>query len=236
MGHTSLLRSARHHRCPPCSLTRGLGVGVSRSCRPCCSHPSRHLSIVTGLDILTLEEGGRQLTRVALWTTSWFHRRFRTVYVLLGLTRRRSAPVTGSSSVPHRRLRRPHARHGAVLIGSIFCARRGCTHESASIPSPSSGTARRHPSRRRRVRVRWSPCFGPILGRSSALRVAAARLGRSGVCSPLLPRSRPPVSSSADSRWTAPPEPRLVKRHYQVIRDRLAIVLRRLRESCVMFY
>jgi cytochrome c-type biogenesis protein len=133
-----------------------------------------YLSMVTGLDLATLEDGAPAQTRRVVGTTALFVTGFGAVFVLLGLT----ASGIGQPLRDHQQILTRVS--GAVmlamalfLIGSMFLRAPWLYQEK-----------RFHPDLRRYGAAMplvagvafgfgWSPCFGPILG--SILGIAATQ-------------------------------------------------------------
>ena len=151
-----------------------LGGGVVSFLSPCVLPllPG-YLSIVTGLDIATLEEGGRTAhTRRIVGTTSLFIAGFGTVYVLLGLTAASiGQPLRDHQVALTRGSGALMLAMALFLIGSIFLRAPWLYQEKRFHPqlgrfgnaAPAvAGVA---------FGFGWSPCIGPILG--SILGIAA---------------------------------------------------------------
>ena len=153
-----------------------LGGGVISFLSPCVLPllPA-YLSIVTGLDIATLEEGGRTAhTRRIVVTTSLFIAGFGAVYVLLGLT----AASIGQPLRDHQvALTRASGAlmfgMALFLIGSIFLHAPWLYQEKRFHPQLGRYGTAAPVVAGVAFGFGWSPCFGPILG--SILGIAASQ-------------------------------------------------------------
>ena len=133
-----------------------------------------YLSMVTGLDLSTLEEGSREQTRRVVRTTSLFVLGFGSVFVLLGLS------VSSAGQLLHDHQDTLTRISGAVLVGmGIFLL------GSLFLRAPWLYQEKRfHPQLGRfgdaapvvagvAFGFGWSPCIGPILG--SILAIASTQ-------------------------------------------------------------
>ena len=133
-----------------------------------------YLSMVTGLDLSTLEEGSREQTRRVVRTTSLFVLGFGSVFVLLGLS------VSSAGQLLHDHQDALTRISGAVLVGmGIFLL------GSLFLRAPWLYQEKRfHPQLGRfgdaapvvagvAFGFGWSPCIGPILG--SILAIASTQ-------------------------------------------------------------
>jgi cytochrome c-type biogenesis protein len=152
-----------------------LGGGVVSFLSPCVLPllPG-YLSIVTGLDIATLEEGRSGHTRRIVGTTSLFIAGFGTVYVLLGLTAASIGQPLRDHQVALTRI------SGAImlamalfLIGSIFLRAPWLYQEKRFHPQLGRYGAAAPVVAGVAFGFGWSPCFGPILG--SILGIAGSQ-------------------------------------------------------------
>ncbi len=152
-----------------------LGGGVVSFLSPCVLPllPG-YLSIVTGLDIATLEEGRAGHTRRIVATTGLFIAGFGTVYVLLGLTAASLGQPLRDHQVALTRI------SGAImlamalfLIGSIFLRAPWLYQEKRFHPQLGRYGAAAPMVAGVAFGFGWSPCFGPILG--SILGIAGSQ-------------------------------------------------------------
>jgi cytochrome c-type biogenesis protein len=152
-----------------------LGGGVVSFLSPCVLPllPG-YLSIVTGLDIATLEAGRSAHTRRIVGTTSLFIAGFGTVYVLLGLTAASIGRPLREHQVALTRV------SGAImlamalfLIGSIFLRAPWLYQEKRFHPQLGRYGAAAPLVAGVAFGFGWSPCLGPILG--SILGIAATQ-------------------------------------------------------------
>jgi cytochrome c-type biogenesis protein len=153
-----------------------LGGGVVSFLSPCVLPllPG-YLSIVTGLDIATLEEGGRAAhSRRIVTTTALFVAGFGTVYVLLGLTAASIGQPLRDHQVALTRISGAFMLAMAVfLIGSIFVRAPWLYQEKRWHPQLGRYGAAAPIVVGVAFGFGWSPCFGPILG--SILGIAATQ-------------------------------------------------------------
>jgi cytochrome c-type biogenesis protein len=153
-----------------------LGGGVVSFLSPCVLPllPG-YLSIVTGLDIATLEEGGRRAhTRRIIGTTSLFIAGFGTVYVLLGLTAASIGQPLRDHQVALTRISGALMFAMALfLIGSIFLRAPWLYQEKRFHPQLGRYGAAAPVVAGVAFGFGWSPCFGPILG--SILGIAGSQ-------------------------------------------------------------
>ena len=152
-----------------------LGGGVVSFLSPCVLPllPG-YLSIVTGLDIATLEGGGAAHTRRIVGTTSLFIAGFGTVYVLLGLTAASIGQPLRDHQVALTRV------SGAImlamalfLIGSMFLRAPWLYQERRFHPQLGRYGAAAPLVAGVAFGFGWSPCLGPILG--SILGIAGSQ-------------------------------------------------------------
>jgi cytochrome c-type biogenesis protein len=152
-----------------------LGGGVVSFLSPCVLPllPA-YLSIVTGLDIATLEEGRSGHTRRIVATTGLFIAGFGTVYVLLGLTAASIGQPLRDHQVALTRI------SGAImlamalfLIGSFFLRAPWLYQEKRFHPQLGRYGVAAPVVAGVAFGFGWSPCFGPILG--SILGIAASQ-------------------------------------------------------------
>jgi len=169
----ALLALQRISTVSPLAYLLAFGGGVISFLSPCVLPlVPGYLSIVTGLDIVTLREGSRRYFGEITLTTGCFILGFGSVFVMLGL----SASAVGSALVDHQdTLTRVS---GALMLGfALFLA------GSVFLRAPwLYGEARFHPQLARYGRAAplvagaafafgWTPCLGPVLG--SILTIAA---------------------------------------------------------------
>jgi cytochrome c-type biogenesis protein len=157
----------------PLAYVLAFGGGVISFLSPCVLPlVPGYLSLVTGLDLVTLREGSRRYQSEIAVTTGLFIFGFGTVFVILGL----SASAIGSVFVDHQDLLTRIS--GAVMLGfALFLA------GSVFLRAPwLYGELRFHPQVTRYGRAApvvagaafafgWTPCLGPVLG--SILTIAA---------------------------------------------------------------
>jgi cytochrome c-type biogenesis protein len=157
----------------PLAYVLAFGGGVISFLSPCVLPlVPGYLSLITGLDIVTLREGSRRYQGEIVVTTGLFVLGFGTVFVLLGL----SASAIGSTLVDHQDLLTRLS--GAVMLSfALFLA------GSVFLRAPwLYGELRFHPQVTRYGRAApvvlgvafafgWTPCLGPVLG--SILTIAA---------------------------------------------------------------
>ena len=152
-----------------------LGGGVVSFLSPCVLPllPG-YLSIVTGLDIATLEAGASAHTRRIVATTSLFIAGFGTVYVLLGLTAASIGQRLRDHQVALTRV------SGAImlamalfLIGSFFLRAPWLYQEKRFHPHLGRYGAAAPLVAGVAFGFGWSPCLGPILG--SILGIAGSQ-------------------------------------------------------------
>src|SRR4029077_9869177 len=152
-----------------------LGGGVVSFLSPCVLPllPG-YLSIVTGLDIATLEGGRTVHTRRIVGTTSLFIAGFGTVYVLLGLTAASIGQPLRAHQVALTRV------SGAImlamalfLIGSMFLRAPWLYREKRFHPQLGRYGAAAPLVAGGAFGFGWSPCLGPILG--SILGIAGSQ-------------------------------------------------------------
>jgi cytochrome c-type biogenesis protein len=157
----------------PLAYVLAFGGGVISFLSPCVLPlVPGYLSLVTGLDLVTLREGSRRYQGEIALTTGLFIFGFGTVFVLLGL----SASAIGGTLVDHQDLLTRLS--GAMMLGfALFLA------GSVFLRAPwLYGELRFHPSVARYGRAApvvagaafafgWTPCLGPVLG--SILTIAA---------------------------------------------------------------
>ena len=188
-----------------------------------------YLSMVTGLDIATLEDGASVHTRRIVGTTALFVAGFGTVFVLLGLTAASiGQPLRDHQAIAHAHLGHDHARDGAVPARLAVPARAVAVSGEA-IPSRTLG---RYGVAAPLVAgaafgFGWSPCIGPILGSILGIAATQQRVWAGGtLLAVVLDRARPAVPRRPASRcdrvggalgW--------VKRHFPLIVVGSAVVL-----------
>jgi cytochrome c-type biogenesis protein len=152
-----------------------LGGGVVSFLSPCVLPlVPGYLSVVTGLDIAVLEEGGGSNTRRIVGTTALFVAGFGTVFVLLGLT-------ASSIGQPLREHQETLTRiSGALmlamalfLLGSMFLRAPWLYQEKRFHPELGKYGAALPLVAGAAFGFGWSPCIGPILG--SILGIAATQ-------------------------------------------------------------
>jgi len=152
-----------------------LGGGVVSFLSPCVLPlVPGYLSMVTGLDIATLEGDTRVHTRRIVATTALFIAGFGTVFVLLGLS---AASIGQPLRVHQVALTRVS---GAImlamalfLIGSMFLRAPWLYQEKRFHPQLGKYGAAAPAIAGAAFGFGWSPCFGPILG--SILGIAASQ-------------------------------------------------------------
>jgi cytochrome c-type biogenesis protein len=157
----------------PLAYVLAFGGGVISFLSPCVLPlVPGYLSLVTGLDLVTLRESSRRYHREIAATTGLFVLGFGIVFVLLGL----SASAVGSTLVQHQDTLTRIS--GAVMLAfALFLA------GSVFLRAPwLYGELRFHPQVTRYGRAAplvagaafafgWTPCLGPVLG--SILTIAA---------------------------------------------------------------
>ncbi|HEX4490041.1 MAG TPA: cytochrome c biogenesis protein CcdA [Acidimicrobiia bacterium] len=168
-----LLALERISSVSPLAYVLAFGGGVISFLSPCVLPlVPGYLSLVTGLDLVTLREGSRRYQGEIAVTTGMFVLGFGIVFVLLGL----SASAIGSTLVHHQdTLTRVS---GAMMLGfALFLV------GSVFLRAPwLYGELRFHPQVTRYGRAAplvagaafafgWTPCLGPVLG--SILTIAA---------------------------------------------------------------
>jgi cytochrome c-type biogenesis protein len=172
-GVPLLLGLQRISSISPLAYLLAFGGGVISFLSPCVLPlVPGYLSIVTGLDLVTLREGSRRYQGEIALTTGLFILGFGSVFVMLGL----SASAIGSSLVDHQDLLTRVS--GAVMLAfALFLA------GSVFLRAPwLYGELRFHPQVTRYGRAAplvvgaafafgWTPCLGPVLG--SILTIAA---------------------------------------------------------------
>jgi cytochrome c-type biogenesis protein len=172
-GPALLLGLQRISNVSPLAYVLAFGGGVISFLSPCVLPlVPGYLSLVTGLDLVTLREGSRRYQSEIAVTTGLFIFGFGTVFVLLGL----SASAIGSALVDHQDLLTRVS--GALMLGfALFLA------GSVFLRAPwLYGELRFHPQVTRYGRAApvvagaafafgWTPCLGPVLG--SILTIAA---------------------------------------------------------------
>ncbi|MET1000639.1 MAG: cytochrome c biogenesis protein CcdA [Acidimicrobiia bacterium] len=131
-----------------------------------------YLSMVTGLDLSTLEEGTREQTRRVVRTTSMFVLGFGSVFVLLGLT----ASAIGQTLGDHQDLLTRISGTimvgmGLFLLGSLFLRAPWLYQEKRFHPQLGRFGEAAPLVAGAAFGFGWSPCIGPILG--SILTIAA---------------------------------------------------------------
>ena len=133
-----------------------------------------YLSLVTGLDIATLEDDSSAHTKRIVGTTSLFIAGFGTVFVLLGL----SASAIGETLLDNQVMLTRIS--GAVmlamalfLLGSMFLRAPWFYQEKRFHPNLREYGAAAPLILGAAFGFGWSPCFGPILG--SILGIAASQ-------------------------------------------------------------
>lgn len=152
-----------------------LGGGVVSFLSPCVLPllPG-YLSIVTGLDIATLEERGSAHTRRIVGTTSLFIAGFGTVYVLLGLTAASIGQPLRDHQVVLTRISGAIMLSMALfLIGSMFLRAPWLYQEKRFHPRLGRYGAAAPLVAGVAFGFGWSPCLGPILG--SILGIAGSQ-------------------------------------------------------------
>jgi cytochrome c-type biogenesis protein len=157
----------------PLAYLLAFGGGVISFLSPCVLPlVPGYLSLVTGLDLVTLREGSRKYQGEIVLTTGLFVFGFGVVFVLLGL----SASAVGSTLIHHQDVLTRIS--GAVMLTfALFLA------GSVFLRAPwLYGELRFHPQVTRYGRAApvvagaafafgWTPCLGPVLG--SILTIAA---------------------------------------------------------------
>lgn len=133
-----------------------------------------YLSVVTGLDLATLEDGASAHTRHIVGTTALFIAGFGTVFVLLGLT----ASGIGDPLRTHQQIltRISGALMLAMalfLVGSMFLRAPWLYQEKRFHPALGRYGAAAPVVAGAAFGFGWSPCLGPILG--SILGIAATQ-------------------------------------------------------------
>jgi cytochrome c-type biogenesis protein len=168
-----LLALQRISNVSPLAYLLAFGGGVISFLSPCVLPlVPGYLSLVTGLDIVTLREGSRRYQGEIALTTGLFIFGFGTVFVLLGL----SASAIGGTLVDHQGVLTRVS--GALMLAfALFLA------GSVFLRAPwLYGELRFHPQVTRYGRAApvvagaafafgWTPCLGPVLG--SILTIAA---------------------------------------------------------------
>jgi cytochrome c-type biogenesis protein len=152
-----------------------LGGGVVSFLSPCVLPllPG-YLSIVTGLDIATLEQGRAAHTRRIVGTTSLFIAGFGTVYVLLGLTAAGIGQPLRDHQVVLTRISGAIMLSMALfLIGSTFLRAPWLYQEKRFHPQLGRYGAAAPLVAGVAFGFGWSPCLGPILG--SILGIAGSQ-------------------------------------------------------------
>jgi cytochrome c-type biogenesis protein len=172
-GLALLLGLQRISSVSPLAYVLAFGGGVISFLSPCVLPlVPGYLSLVTGLDLVTLRDDSRRHQSEIALTTGLFIVGFGTVFVLLGL----SASAVGSALADHQDLLTRVS--GAVMLGfALFLA------GSVFLRAPwLYGELRFHPQVTRYGRTApliagaafafgWTPCLGPVLG--SILTIAA---------------------------------------------------------------
>src|SRR4029078_4227337 len=152
-----------------------LGGGVVSFLSPCVLPllPG-YLSIVTGLDIATLEQGRAAHTRRIVGTTSLFIAGFGTVYMLLGLTAASIGQPLRDHQVVLTRISGAIMLSMALfLIGSTFLRAPWLYQEKRFHPHLGHYGAAAPLVAGVAFGFGWSPCLGPILG--SILGIAGSQ-------------------------------------------------------------
>lgn len=130
-----------------------------------------YLSMVTGLDVATLQAGGTHHTGPILRDTGLFVLGFSTVFILLGLT----SSTLGATLVHDQRLLTRISGLVVVamalfLVGSLVLRAPWLYRELRFHPSPSRLGPLAAPVTGAAFGFGWTPCLGPVLG--SVLAVA----------------------------------------------------------------
>ena len=159
-----------------------LGGGVISFLSPCVLPlVPGYLSMVTGLDIATLEEGAPAHTRRIVGTTAMFIAGFGTVFVLLGLT----ASGIGQPLRAHQQglTRLSGALMLAMalfLVGSMFLRAPWLYQEKRFHPDLGRFGAAAPLVAGAAFGFGWSPCIGPILGSIYGIAATQQRVWAGG--------------------------------------------------------
>jgi cytochrome c-type biogenesis protein len=133
-----------------------------------------YLSVVTGLDIATLEEGPSAHTRRIVGTTALFIAGFGTVFVLLGLTASGiGQPLRTHQDILTRISGAVMLAMALFLVGSMFLRAPWLYQEKRFHPALGRFGAAAPLVAGAAFGFGWSPCLGPILG--SILGIAATQ-------------------------------------------------------------
>jgi len=133
-----------------------------------------YLSIVTGLDIATLEDGASAHTRRIVGTTALFIAGFGTVFVLLGLTASGiGEPLRTHQEILTRVSGALMLTMALFLLGSMFLRAPWLYQEKRFHPALGRFGAAAPLVAGAAFGFGWSPCLGPILG--SILGIAATQ-------------------------------------------------------------
>lgn len=162
----------------PLAYFVAFGGGVVSFLSPCVlPMVPAYLSLVTGLDVATLQEGRREHTGAIVRTTGFFIAGFGAVFVLLGLT------ATSVSSVLFRNQETLTRISGAVmlamalfLVGSLFLRAPWLYQERRFHPQLGRfGTAAPLVAGAA-FGFGWTPCIGPVLGSIYGIASATGRV------------------------------------------------------------
>ncbi len=133
-----------------------------------------YLSVITGLEIATLEEGASAHTRRIVWTTALFVAGFGTVFVLLGLTASSiGQPLRDHQQILTRISGTIMLAMALFLLGSMFLRAPWLYQEKRFHPTLGRYGVAAPLVAGAAFGFGWSPCLGPILG--SILGIAAAQ-------------------------------------------------------------
>jgi cytochrome c-type biogenesis protein len=157
-----------------------LGGGLVSFLSPCVLPiVPAYLSVITGLDVAEVREGGRRhLPRIA-WHTGLFIAGFSAVFVILGLTAtalgkaafRNQATITRLSGVIVLAM-------ALYMLGSLLLRTPGLYQERRWHPDLSRFGPFAAPVAGVAFGFGWTPCIGPVLGSISAVAATENQVGR----------------------------------------------------------
>jgi cytochrome c-type biogenesis protein len=165
------------------TLLAALGGGVVSFLSPCVLPiVPAYLSVITGLDVAEVKEGGREhLPRIA-WHTGLFIAGFSSVFIVLGLT---ATALGGAVTRNQARLTRISGvlvvAMALYMLGSLVLRAPGLYQERRWHPQLSRFGPFAAPVAGVAFGLGWTPCIGPVLGAVLTQAAASSTAGRGAI-------------------------------------------------------